>query len=58
MALWTNDRFRMESHDINQPIIVICKICDAVVVVGVVVLVVVVVVVILVVVAVEGMASV
>ena len=48
----------MESHDINQPIIVICKICDAVVVVGVVVLVVVVVVVILVVVAVEGMASV
>ena len=40
-ALWTNDIFRIESHDINQPITVICNICDIVVlVVGVVVVVV------------------
>ena len=34
-TVWTNDMFRMKSHDINQPITVICKICDVVVVVGV-----------------------
>ena len=31
VALWTNDMFRMQSHDINQPIRVWCKICDIVV---------------------------
>ena len=33
MVVWTNDMFRMQSHDINQPITVLCKICDIVVVV-------------------------
>ena len=37
VVVWTNDMFRMQSHDINQPITVICKICDVVVVVVVVV---------------------
>ena len=31
VLVWTNDMFRMQSHDIKQPITVWCKICDGVV---------------------------
>ena len=30
VLVWTNDMFRMQSHDINQPITVWCKICDGI----------------------------
>ena len=32
-TVWNNDMFRMQSHGINQPITVWCKICYVVVVV-------------------------
>ena len=28
VVVWTNDMFRMQSHKINQPITVRCKICN------------------------------